>query len=377
MIPEDVIDKIVHVPTEGEATEELIEELTENDFMITNFSKGGVFYTLLRICVHVGIQLKELAVELINSAFMKHCPDEWVEIRAADYSKSRDEGTKTEGYITITRADCTYTAKIVKGHPFRTQPDAYGEYLRYYALEDTVLPAGENVTKVKVQAEYVGDNYNVPQDMIVHSIVHIEGDATVSNEADWITTKGQEKESIEKLRSRCINSRALSSIRTTDQKIKSTVEEIAGIAVSRIDSQHPRGQGTVDIIITGYDGVASEELLERVRKAIQPLEGCYGDYLVKSSVTVTMPVELDIYIEKGITTDGIEEKVKLLIKNMFSVKNRKELNVFYRDSLIGLVANNVPQFCRCNIVSPASDKHENTDCVIIPRDIVVNVYNIE
>ena len=98
MIPEDVIDKIVHVPTEGEATEELIEELTENDFMITNFSKGGVFYTLLRICVHVGIQLKELAVELINSAFMKHCPDEWVEIRAADYSKSRDEGTKTEVY---------------------------------------------------------------------------------------------------------------------------------------------------------------------------------------------------------------------------------------------------------------------------------------
>lgn len=32
---------------------------------------------------------------------------------------------------------------------------------------------------------------------------------------------------------------------------------------------------------------------------------------------------------------------------------------------------------RCNIVSPASDKHENTDCVIIPGDIVVNVYNIE
>ena len=90
-----------------------------------------------------------------------------------------------------------------------------------------------------------------------------------------------------------------------------------------------------------------------------------------------MPVELDIYIEKGVNTDGIEEKVKTLIKNMFNVRNRKELNVFYRDSLIGLVASNVSQFCKCDIISPSSDKHERTDCVIILGDIVVNVYNIE
>lgn len=105
MIPSEIMDKIIRVPDEEEETEAKIEELKEAGFVITNFSKGGVFYILLRIAIHIGVQLKQLAVDLINSAFMKHCPDDWVEIRAADYSKTLDEGEKTEGYLTITRKD--------------------------------------------------------------------------------------------------------------------------------------------------------------------------------------------------------------------------------------------------------------------------------
>ena len=88
MIPSEIMDKIIRVPDEEEETEAKIEELKEAGFVITNFSKGGVFYILLRIAIHIGVQLKQLAVDLINSAFMKHCPEDWVEIRAADYSKT-------------------------------------------------------------------------------------------------------------------------------------------------------------------------------------------------------------------------------------------------------------------------------------------------
>ena len=84
MIPSEVMDKIVRVPDEDEEIEKKIEELKEEGFVITNFSKGGIFYTLLRLPIHVGIQLKQLAVDLINSSIMKYCPDDWVEIRAAD-----------------------------------------------------------------------------------------------------------------------------------------------------------------------------------------------------------------------------------------------------------------------------------------------------
>lgn len=281
MIPSEIMDKIIRVPDEEEETEAKIEELKEAGFVITNFSKGGVFYILLRIAIHIGVQLKQLAVDLINSAFMKHCPDDWVEIRAADYSKTLDEGEKTEGYLTITRKDTSQAVRIARGHPFRTTPDAYGGYLRFYALEDTILPANQATQKVLVQAEEIGTAYNVETGKITVSMVHIEGDATVTNEEDWITNEGQEKETAEHLRKRCINSRALIAERTIDRKLKSTVEEVPGVAVAYIDSQHPRGQGTVDIIVTGNSGTASPELIEDVEEAIEPLTGSYGDYLVK------------------------------------------------------------------------------------------------
>lgn len=376
MIPSEIMDKIIRVPDEEEETEAKIEELKEAGFVITNFSKGGVFYILLRIAIHIGVQLKQLAVDLINSAFMKHCPDDWVEIRAADYSKTLDEGEKTEGYLTITRKDASQAVRIARGHPFRTTPDAYGGYLRFYALEDTILPANQATQKVLVQAEEIGTAYNVEAGKITVSMVHIEGDATVTNEEDWITNEGQEKETAEHLRKRCINSRALIAERTIDRKLKSTVEEVPGVAVAYIDSQHPRGQGTVDIIVTGNSGTASPELIEDVEEAIEPLTGSYGDYLVKSSTQQKQDIEITVYIEKNVSTAGYQDTIESLIRNMMDIKTRDELNVLYRDSIIGTLLPNIPRYRKCLITQPAEDVHVPIGTVIVPGEIKITVLNV-
>lgn len=376
MIPSEIMDKIIRVPDEEEETEAKIEELKEAGFVITNFSKGGVFYILLRIAIHIGVQLKQLAVDLINSAFMKHCPEDWVEIRAADYSKTLDEGEKTEGYLTITRKDTSQAARIARGHPFRTTPDAYGGYLRFYALEDTILPANQATQKVLVQAEEIGTAYNVEVGKITVSMVHIEGDATVTNEEDWITNEGQEKETAEHLRKRCINSRALIAERTIDRKLKSTVEEVPGVAVAYIDSQHPRGQGTVDIIVTGNSGTASPELIEDVEEAIEPLTGSYGDYLVKSSTQQKQDIEITVYIEKNVSTAGYQGTIESLIRNMMDIKTRDELNVLYRDSIIGTLLPNIPRYRKCLITQPAEDVHVPIGTVIVPGEIKITVLNV-
>ena len=376
MIPSEIMDKIIRVPDEEEETEAKIEELKEAGFVITNFSKGGVFYILLRIAIHIGVQLNQLAVDLINSAFMKHCPDDWVEIRAADYSKTLDEGEKTEGYLTITRKDTSQAVRSARGHPFRTTPDAYGGYLRFYALEDTILPANQATQKVLVQAEEIGTAYNVEAGKIAVSMVHIEGDATVTNEEDWITNEGQEKETAEHLRKRCINSRALIAERTIDRKLKSTVEEVPGVAVAYIDSQHPRGQGTVDIIVTGNSGTASPELIENVEEAVEPLTGSYGDYLVKSSTQQKQDIEIAVYIEKNVSTAGYQDTIESLIRNMMDIKTRDELNVLYRDSIIGTLLPNIPRYKKCLITQPAEDIHVPIGTVIVPGEIRITVLNV-
>lgn len=89
--------------------------------------------------------------------------------------------------------------------------------MRFYALEDTILPANQATQNVLVQAGGDGTAYNVETGKITVSMVHIEGDATVTNEEDWITNEGQEKETAEHLRKRCINSRALIAEQTIDR----------------------------------------------------------------------------------------------------------------------------------------------------------------
>ncbi len=376
MIEQEVMDQIIQVPTEDEAMEEQIQELRDRGFIVTNFSKGGIFYTLLRIAIHIGIQIKETAVDLINSAFMAHCPDEYVEIRAADFSKTRKEGTKTEGYVTVYRSDATRAAKIAKGHPFRTDADAYGNYLRYYAKEEQTIPEGTATQKILVQAEEAGEVYNVAAGRINNTMVHIEGYSRVTNEEGWMTEEGSSQESLDSLRSRCLNSRAENAVRNIDAKIKSVAENVPGVRVAYVDSQHPRGQGTWDVIVTGASGEASKQLLQQVADAISPMLGSYGDMLVKSSVPQKVDISVDIFIEKGVSTSGYQEQAEALIRDMMAVANRAELNTLYLDAIRAALSNGLDRYRKCRINSPEDDIEEGTDVAIVLGDLTVTVQNI-
>lgn len=376
MIDDAVMDQLIHVPDEEEQMEEMMNTLTEEGFAITNFSKGGVFYNLLRVAVHVGIELKQLAVELINSALMTHCPEEWVEVRAADYSKSLKEGIKAEGYITITRDSYDTAYQVKKGHTFKSKTDAYGNYLRYYVLENTVLQAGEASSQVYVQAENAGVAYNLPAGSITQSLIHITGCSGVNNEEGWLIVEGTDEESIESLRKRCLNSRAENAVMTIDRKIKSVVDAVPGVVLSDIDSQHPRGQGTVDVIVIGSMGSAGEQLLEDVREAIQPLIGSYGDYLVKSASTQEVDFDIVLYFDEGVNLDGYAESAKNIISKMMAIEGRESLDTLFLDDIITQVKTAIPKCRKCKIVAPEDDIAAEKGTVLVVGDITVTAENL-
>lgn len=376
MIPDSVMNKIIRVPTEDEYMEKLEEKLLSSGFAITNFSKGGVFYTLLRVVVHGLIQLKQLGVEMVNSSFMTHCPEEWVEIRAADYAKYRKEGIPCKGYVTVYRRDYKYPVKISKGHPFVTEPDFDGTYLTYYAAEDTILKEGISVCQVLVEAEQPGAAYNVPAGKINRTLVHIDGYESIINEDGWIVESGTEMEELESLRKRCLNSRAEYAKMNTDRKLKSIVESISGVVTADIDSQAPRGEGTVDIIITGAEGIADQVLIGKVEAAIQEMEGSYGNYLVKSAESIRQDLDLTVYVESGIGLTGYEEQVKDALADLMEVGKRKELNTLYRDEIIGKLISTIKGYKKSEIVIPAQDVVSEKGTVIVMGDVTVTVRNI-
>lgn len=375
MIDESIMEKIIPIPEEDEEMEKVQGELEDEGFPITNFKKGGVFYHLCRMLVTIYIELKELARVIVNSCFIKHAEGDWLKIKAADYSKQQKEAKAAKGYVTIYRNEYNNALQVTKGHCFKTEPDAGGKELKFYCCENTVIDAGDPVGRVLVEAEAPGTYYNIAPGRISISMIHLDGMDYVTNEEDWLFEEGAEEEDLEDLRDRCMSSWAELATRTIEEKLRNAAKSVPGVLDARIDAQHPRGQGTVDVIVTGAAGEASPELIRRVGEAIEPLKGNYEDYLVKSSEVVRQAFELVVYLAEDAATDGVDAQAAKLIEEMMAL-TRGEMNTLYRDSIIQVLSTKIDNYRKTDILQPSEDMLLGQDKVIMAGDINVTVRNV-
>lgn len=375
MIDESIMEKIIPIPGEDEEMEKVQGELEDEGFPITNFKKGGIFYHLCRMLVAIYIELKELARVIVNSCFIKHAEGDWLKIKAADYSKQQKEAKAAKGYVTIYRNEYNNALQVTKGHCFKTEPDAGGKELKFYCCENTVIDAGEPVGRVLVEAEAPGTYYNIAPGRITISMIHLDGMDHVTNEEGWLFEEGAEEEDLEDLRDRCMGSWAELATRTIEEKLRNAAKSVPGVLDARIDAQHPRGQGTVDVIVTGAAGEASPELIRRVGEAIEPLKGNYEDYLVKSSEVVRQAFELVVYLAEDAATDGVDAQAAKLIEEMMAL-TRGEMNTLYRDSIIQVLSTKIDNYRKTDILQPSGDMLLGQDKVIMAGDINVTVRNV-
>lgn len=258
---------------------------------------------------------------------------------------------------------------------FKTEPDAGGNELKFYCCENTVIDAGEPVGRVLVEAEATGTYYNIAPGRITISMIHLDGVDYVTNEDDWLFEEGAEEEDLEDLRDRCMSSWAELATRTIEEKLRNAAKAVPGVLDARIDAQHPRGQGTVDVIVTGAAGEASPELIRKVGEAIEPLKGNYEDYLVKSSEVVRQDFELVIYLAEDAATDGVDAQATKLIEDMMAL-TRGEMNTLYRDSIIQVLSTKIDNYRKTDILQPSDDMVLEQDKVIMAGDINVTVRNV-
>ena len=375
MIDENIMEKIIPILDEDEEMEKVQGELEDGGFPITNFKKGGIFYHLCRMLVTIYIELKELARVIVNSCFIRHAEGDWLKIKAADYSKQQKEAKAAKGYVTIYRNEYNNALQVTKGHCFKTEPDAGGKELKFYCCENTVIDAGEPVGRVLVEAEAPGTFYNIAPGRISISMIHLDGMDYVTNEEDWLFEEGAEEEDLEDLRDRCMSSWAELATRTIEEKLRNAAKSVPGVLDARIDAQHPRGQGTVDVIVTGAAGEASPELIRKVGDAIEPLKGNYEDYLVKSSEVVRQAFELVVYLAEDAATEGVDAQAEKLIEEMMAL-TRGEMNTLYRDSIIQALSTKIDNYRKTDILQPSEDMVLEQDKVIMAGDITVAVRNV-
>lgn len=376
MIDDKVLDEILPVPDIEELKEETIEQLKDEDFVITNFGSGGIFYTLLMIVLHIRIEFVKLLRNVLNNMFITHAEGVWLKLKAADFSKKQKEALKTQGYVTVTRGDGDEAVRIAKGHVFKTIKDVNGEELRFFVLNDTVLQKGTDAVNVLVEAELEGSKYNVPPGQITRSLTHLESGCTVSNNSGWITREGSDIEDLQSLRERALRSWSELATRPIAEKYKNVCEEVPGVLFATVNDQHPRGQGTVDIIITGTAGEATEGLLSQVQEEVNKIVGSYDDVLVMSSVNVEQSISVIVTIPASVSDNGVIESVTSALTELLRIRKDRNLNELNHADIIYTIKSKVSSVRNVKVKIPSEDVCLEGNKVIVLGEVSVTVERV-
>lgn len=294
MKPEDLIT----VPALSDLMEAVKARLRDMQFKITNLRPGGVFYTLLEIFNQGVADLYGLLAGVVPNIYLDTAAGIWLDAKAADYETYRRQAVKTRGSIIAGRyVDNGENVVIPQGRVVATPLDAGGERAKYLVTGTTVLESGALEVAVPVEAEFAGAKYNVGADMITEMITNINGIDYIYNEEDWITREGADTESDESLRQRAKAKWNELAQGAGDNAYVSWAQQMPGVVVVRVDSQHPRGQGTVDVIITSTGGIPSDELVAQVQEYLDQRKSLVADLLVIKPEPVQVDFEVTLYLD--------------------------------------------------------------------------------
>lgn len=374
MIDKDTLDAVLPLPETEERRDELVAELKEEGFVITNFHSGGIFYTLLMIVLRIEREFKQFLRNFLNNAFVTHASGAWLDLKAADYSKKRKKAQKAQGLVTVSRTDAEGDAvKIEKGHVFKTKKDINGEELRFFALEATVLQQGARAVDVLVEAEMEGSRYNVPEGQITRSLTFLNGIDEITNGADWITREGSDTEDDDGLKTRTLRSWSELAARPIEDTFINAAEGVAGVLFAQADCQHPRGQGTVDVIVTGTAGEATEGLLDAVREAVDKIAGPYDNILVKSSVVVPQDIEVVVTTDDVSDDAEIKGKVASVLTELLAVRKGRKFYELTLSDINHAIRSSYTAATNVSVVTPAQDVKLDKDKVITLGAVTVTV----
>lgn len=373
MIDKKILDEVLPVPSLEELRDAKVEELKNEGFVITNFHSGGVFYTMLMIALRIKIEVIELLRLVLNNMFVSHAAGVWLDLKMADYSKKRKKAQKARGLVTVTRLDMAGEAiKIAKGQVFKTSLDINGDELRFFSLEPTVLQKGARTVDVLVEAEVEGSRYNVPQGQITKSLTYID-EVEISNGADWIVREGSDTEDDDSARTRTLRSWSELAQRAIGDTFINTAESVPGVLFAQADCEHPRGQGTVDVIVTGTAGEATEGLLKLVWEAVEKIAGPYDNILVKSSITVAQDIDVTVTTTDAATDEEIKGRVHSILAELLAVRKGRKLYELTLSDINHAIRSGYRDTTNVKVAAPAQDIKLDKDKVIILGTVTVAV----
>lgn len=291
----------IHLPRLSKSIESLRADLyakidaIQDDFVARgwlparlNLNKG-VVRGLVELYAWGQWQLYTLLDRVLLQAVPQSATGEWLDVHADSVDLQRRPATRAQGLVLFIRGQGGGNIPIAAGRIVRTKPDGKGEVYRYISTADAVLPAGAESVAVPVQAEEYGAATNAGTGQICELANPVPGVFAVTNAQDWLTSEGANAESDNQLAER-YRLRWAGNNGCTKYAYKAWALSVPGVSSVSILDQHPRGQGTVDVVVRGSAVLPTEALLGKVREAIAPHTPINDDWQVRAPDPVPVAI---------------------------------------------------------------------------------------
>ena len=254
-----------------------------------NLNKG-IARGLIEIFAWGSWQVYVLLEKLLKQAVPYYSSGAWLDLHAESVGLARKDATRAAGLVRFLRGSASSgNIPIASGRIMRTLPDGTGTVYRYITTENAVLPADADYVDVPAEAEEYGAGANAAVGQICELVTPVSGIAGVTNSADWLTSEGADKEKDAQLQER-IRLHWLGLNGCIKYAYMGWALSVPGVISVEILDRHPRGQGTVGVVIRGSAAMPTDALLQRVRDAIAPEAPINDDWYVVSYDPVPVAV---------------------------------------------------------------------------------------
>ncbi len=297
---------------------DLFNEAKANLPKITNYNSGGVFRTFLEIVAEAVYSFYVLLSNVIRQAFVQTAEGGWLDLKCEEIGITRKPATKTEGIVVFSRENADPVNIVIpSGTILKTKTDSKGKEYRFFTTEETILSSGSTSVNVPVVAEFEGAAYNVGANTITELVSAIPGIDSVNNETNWITKEGTDQETDEDLRERYYLKWEELARGSTKMAYVGYTKEVNGVVDVEVDDSWPRGQGTVDIYITGTNGMPTQTLIDEVQAVINDKKPICSDALVKAPEPVVLNATFNIEIFPGQPLEGLQAEIENIVNALF------------------------------------------------------------
>ncbi|PZA07752.1 MULTISPECIES: baseplate J/gp47 family protein [unclassified Meiothermus] len=295
-MPEISLQQLLSPKSADQVLGELLTALAGRGFVTNDWYSGGWERTLLEVDAAALADLYLMAIEIAKGGYGSLAKGGWLDAWAFDlFGLERYPAVRNVRKLELRAEGWAGPYTIAERQLWASSAQQGG--LLWNNTEGGTLPPGGTLL-LTFEAEGPGAQYNVPGGTIRFLVTPLPG-VSVTNPPDAILTLGADAETDASLLRRArLQWAKLSRGRVRDFYEAYARDADPSITKVKILDQHPRGMGTVDVILWGEGGLSSEAVA-RANALIQEYRSITANVAVYAATPITIARSYRVEVYSG------------------------------------------------------------------------------